>query len=397
MPSMPSTGPTGLIGPTGVIGPTGPAEVISGFAPLDLVLDPIDSPGPDRSARPRPRRPRLRRSKLLVPVLTTVAVLVGGGVYGNQAWQDHQRAVQLQQRHEHLRAEYAAGHRAFLAGDCDRAVPRFEAASDPVLEPETSGKAGTERTACAKLTFTRTVQGGPGDRVVAFMDYLDTGPGAPLQPIAAREVFALFTSSPPDKLATSQLCDRLDDVGALVLDTAAERAKGLPPVLLRCADAARKAADLDTADDLYGRLRRDYAKSTEAQTATATLAKLIVAAGKKGKHFTLPPIPAGSRDRSLGKNARVVIYNGTPGELEIALSGAASALQSAGPCSSCKVYSTPTSGRCKLSGPNITVELPAGRYAVNLRFAGAPRSTISTWTLRAGSVYTDCYYAVKGA
>ena len=43
----------------------------------------------------------------------------------------------------------------------------------------------------------------------------------PLQPIATQEAVALFTGTPPDALASIDLCNRLDALNEIVLTTPA--------------------------------------------------------------------------------------------------------------------------------------------------------------------------------
>jgi hypothetical protein len=347
---------------------------------------------------PAGRRTRgLRRPMVLVPgAVVLVAALTGGGLYGNQAWQEHQAKVRLEQAHQRLKDSYAAGHASFLTGDCKAADPKLTAVADPVLEPDLTEKAKAEQAACAKLEFTRGAAGDAAAKLVAYLDYINSGPGAPLQPVATQEAVALFTGTPADKLASGELCDRLDAVGEVVLTSDAARSKSLPGLLLRCADRALKDGDPDVAQDRYQQVRDDYGKAPEAARATTALAKLIVADGKKGAHTTVTPPPASRRDSGLGGNARLVIYNGTPQELQLTMSGPSGSIGNASACTTCKVFATASAARCAFKGSHVTLTVPAGKYAVDLRFPDEPaRPAIGSWTVRAGTVYEACFYVAK--
>lgn len=396
-PTVPISATPTLLAPPGeplTSGPasSGPASSGSLPAPTGAYAQATGATGPDA-----PRRRGFRRAKVLVPTaVVLVAGLVGGGLYGNQAWQERQERIRIEKAHQRLKDAYAAGHAAFLAGDCRTAAPQFTAVADPVLEPDLTTRAAAEKAACAKLEITRGATGDPAAKVVAYLDYIAGGPGAPLQPIATKEVVALFTGAPADTLVSVDLCNRVDAIREVVLTSDAARARSMPGLLLRCSDQALKDGDPQTAEDGYRQIRADYAKAPEAARATTSLAKLIVADGKKGEHRTVPTPLSGSRDSKLDGKVRLTIYNGTPQEMQLVVSGSTGVIGTAAACSSCKVFDTAAQAKCAFKGSHITLTVPAGKYAVDLRFPDVPiRPAIGTWTLRADRVYEACFYVAK--
>ena len=91
-----------------------------------------------------------------------------------------------------------------------------------------------------------------------------------------------------------------------------------------------------------------------------------------------------------------MLYNATPFDLQLAVNGPTATIGTAAACDTCKVFSSRSSARCTLKGPRITLTLPAGKYAVDIRYPDqGDTPSIGTWSLRAGSSYEGCFYLYK--
>ncbi len=324
-----------------------------------------------------------------------VAVLVAGaGLVA--AWQLDARAG-ARAGAARVRTAYAAGHQAYLVGDCTRAVTQFDLLlAMPDLPAQTAGAARAQRTACAGLAAVRTAAGGTDRRVLDYLTYLAADPPDPLDGVAAQDVERTLATSPVEQLATPALCARADDVVRLVTGTA-RRGVGAPRLLLACGEAARKAGDGPQALAFYDRVKAQFPTSVQATQADISAGRLRGGPRKERFALTLTtPRPAsdgsapGPADR-----ARVVVRNGAPTGLLVSLTGPGSERGSAAACPGCAVGRAGADARCPADAPAVVLDVAPGRYTARVRGTGAARAAVATWTLAAGRTVEVCVGAAR--
>lgn len=311
-------------------------------------------------------------------VSALVLVLVAGAAVGGRAL--------LQARDRAQQAEsYRAGHAAFLAGSCDRALPFLAQADRASLDPEIQRLARQDRAACQAYAAVAG-SGTEGDRLLALVTYLrqDDSP-EPLKAAGRAAARDLIATSPPERLAGLQLCYQVDSLQPVGVVTADQAEAVLPALMLPCAATLKAAKDYDGAIALTQRLRALYPKSSLAGRAERTEAKLrSQRAQVKPGALTVDPWDSEPSDRDLSGSAGFVLLNSATHDTTITFDGPESRVIRLPACKGCPDHAR----TCDAQAPSQLVVLPPGRYRVVEEILFRP--LVTTLTVRADRIFTHC-------
>jgi len=320
---------------------------------------------------------------LLVAVLGVVAV----GVYRMHARDELERAV----------AEVEA---AFQQADCarvSRAVRRVQAFDDAESTVRVSVRAGD----CADYAGLQAAARGPvRDHVMAFSSYAGPRRGPLVQAAEAQLARRLRGTTGP-ALADATTCgapERVVDGLTMTGPGSDELAAGF---LAACGDRARVRAlasrtDRAAAITFYRRVLADYPLSTARSAAERAWAGELLAAGSGSVDAELGAPTVVRRDAALGDAARLLVQNGSPGGITVALTGRRPVVVEADDCPSCAVFAGRSAARCgRHPTPAVPVLVPAGTSTALLAEPDTGYVTArGRWRLEPGVVYAICIVSV---
>lgn len=341
---------------------------------------------PSTSAAP-PAAPK-KRTPILPIALGCLGVAALGcvAILGFGWWIDNQR-----------KAAYAAGHEAYLAGDCTRAISSFDEVldSDSDLNSEEAQKASAERQECADFQAAAgsQVAGRHGEALLAYSQFQDSYPDSPLSGKVLDQAAVLFSEAAPDAIANAVVCQEADALAqrGLIPDPAAN----LPPLLFACGAQYEAAQQFTEAIAVYERVRQEFADHPVAQQVDEALARTILA---EAQTFGAGALPA---PQSLGGTgtgpAVVIIQNDSPERLSLVFNGAELRVETLEPCASCQNYTGDGPDACPEQGPIGTYTVPPGDYEVVVR--SLSDTSVSpfrgNWSLASGDEYYSCFFLVS--
>lgn len=332
-------------------------------------------------APPR-RRAGRRMSVVLVVSLALGVVLAGGGAVLLSALG---RMDSVQNSLE-----------AYIAGDCPAAVSEYEASrADPWIgDPPPADP--RQRQAVEECRQVTNVAGEDADRLTAYARLATDFGDSPIRAALRNQVAgAVRNSGALAEEADSSLCAAVLSLRAESLLPRTEAT--LPELLIKCGDllGAQDNPELQSnALDLYGDVRKNFAKAPEAPRAIAAEAKLRVdRASVYGLKYN------GYEPKRTGEAKGIVLAfrNDAPATLYVSLSGPKeSYVLEIPPCTSCEPAKTPKYA-CQTTTPTTEVKVPAGTYRVaweNIRPGAQYTPAGAIWKLTKPGRYEDCNFLV---
>lgn len=192
-------------------------------------------------------------------------------------------------------------------------------------------------------------------------------------------------------LENSAACSMLDQMRAepaIVI-----RAGFLATKTLGCAQFSEFVGDPATAATNYQWFLDNAPFDPRAVEARDGLARSLVKQAQLQGAGELPaPTPAGG---SGGNHTRVVIYNDSPEELQIVLSGPESRIEIMPASPTSDTYSLVGPPVCRTDVPVLQIEVDSGVYDVLVRAtSGGVSPFVGSWTLDAGAAYDSCFFVV---
>jgi hypothetical protein len=186
-------------------------------------------------------------------------------------------------------------------------------------------------------------------------------------------------------------CGEFDRITAM--PTLQARPGFMPNLMFMCAQTAEFFGDAATAIERYEWFLANAASDPRATSARDGLARcLILQAEASGAGELPPPTDTG---RSGSSAVEVVVYNDSPTELRIVLSGPESRIELLG--------ASPTSGEydligplsCRTDVPMLSLTVAPGEYRVLVEdTSGMVNPFTGTWTLTSGDRFASCFYIV---
>lgn len=257
--------------------------------------------------------------------------------------------------------------------------------------------------ACTDLDqlTTLSVLDGPPDELAMFLrDCMSTASAAEDMATLAELQIAFLSRLPEHAdalvveaalVGNDAACERLDEVRN---DPAiARRADFIPNIMFTCAQSAEYVEDYATAIELYQWFVDHGPADARLVTARDGLARCLIARAQQSGAGELPPPTAtGGSGSSI---ASVVIYNDSPEELRIVLSGPESRIEimPASPTSSEYDLVGPLS--CRTDVPMLELDVPAGDYQVLVESTSGGISPFTgTWNFTSGDAYSSCFFIV---
>lgn len=343
---------------------------------------------PPAAPSPAAPPPAPRKGAPLLPIALGclgVAALGCVAVLGFGWWIDNQR-----------KAAYTAGHEAYLAGDCEKAIPSFDQVleSDSDLNSDEAQKASAERQECADYQAAVGSQTARryGEALLAYSQFQDNYPDSPLSGKVLDQARALFAEAAPDAVANSVVCQEADALARRGLIP--EPTANLPPLLFACG-AQYEAAQLFTdAIAVYERLRTEFGDHPVAGQVQEALGRTILA---EAQTFGAGALPA---PQSLGGSgtgpAVVVIQNDSPERLSLVFNGPELRVETIEPCATCENFTGSGPENCPEQGPVGTYTVQPGDYDVVVR--SLSDTSVSpfrgSWSLASGDEYYSCFFLV---
>ena len=292
---------------------------------------------------------------------------------------------------------YAAGHAAYLRGDCASAIgPLTEAAgTSSSTTNDVELKARAELQECQALLAAEDLdtQGRQADAVLGYSEIVTKYPRSPLKETALASGQSLVTATPADRLATAALCGGLE---TLVAQRFVEPpADVLPPLLYECGNTYSTAGAYADALATYERFRTEFpdhelhAQVDEAY-ASATLAE---ATASGAAPLPQPESVGGSGEADL---VTVVIRNDSPERLTIVFSGPEVRVELLPACVECVRFTNEGPPECPEMGPVGRYVVAPGAYTVVVKATAGTSVTPfrGNWTLEGGTEYSECFFLV---
>lgn len=123
------------------------------------------------------------------------------------------------------------------------------------------------------------------------------------------------------------------------------------------------------------------------------MARSLIAEAQQGGAGSLPqPVDTGGSGSSL---ASVVIYNDSPEELRIVMSGPESRIEVLAASATSGEYDLVGPSSCRTDVPMLELQVPSGVYDVLVEATSGGISPFTgTWTLGRGDAYASCFYVV---
>ena len=222
--------------------------------------------------------------------------------------------------------------------------------------------------------------GAPAPRLAAslqieFLASLATHPDAPAVEAALLE-----------NTNACQLLDQMRTEPAIAI-----RSGFVATKTLTCAQFSDFVGDRDAAMTGYQWFLDNAGADPRVSIARDGLARLTHAKAREdGADIASAPERSGSSGSSL---SRVVIYNDSPNELKIVVSGPESRIEVVPASPTSSEYSTIGPLFCRTDVPSITIDLLPGTYDV-LVSGGSLNPVFGSWPLAQGAEYSTCYFVV---
>jgi hypothetical protein len=240
-----------------------------------------------------------------------------------------------------------------------------------------------------------------GDGLAVFLQGCMTTATASQDLILLADLQITFLEQYPDHLdapavelsliGNSATCDRLAELQNDVV--LAGRAGFIPTIVLTCAQTAETSQDYPAAIERYQWFIDNAPSDERFVTARDGLARSLIAQAAQSSTGSLPAPTATGRSGS--DLASVVIYNDSPEELRIVMSGPESRVEvlAASPTSSTYDQVGPLS--CRTDVPMLELDVPAGDFQVLVEATGGGIEPFSgTWHLDSRDAYTSCFFIV---
>lgn len=374
LPPTPASGPPPGPGwnpqPTG-----GPVQPAPGGATPGSRWTPQPAPGgPLPAGQAAPPR---RRSRLWLIVGVVVIVIVAAVAF--QGWQTEQT--------------YQAGHAAYLSGDCAAAVEQLSTIADG--DDDTALKAQAEVEECETLAEAQALRStDPAGATLATSEFLAKYPDGPLSTAAMAEVKAIVADTPPDDLATVDLCLQLEGLEAQGIVASGEPA--LPPLLIACGAAHESDQRYTDALVVLDRFLAEYPDHELAATAEAAFARVSIADAELSGAGSLPaPTSVGESEAGDGL-MKVVIQNDSPQSMVLVFNGPDVRVERLEPCADCEEYVGVGPEDCPEQGPVGEYVMEPGVYDVVVKASDDVSVTPfrGQWSLEPGDEYYSCFYLV---
>jgi len=243
--------------------------------------------------------------------------------------------------------------------------------------------------------------GADGDRFASFLLNCMAAAQAPEATDTLAQLQVTFLTEFPDRAEAPAVeaaltanysgCALLDDLRTT--PATSNRPGFIATMTLSCAQVAEFVQDYDSAVEWYQWFIDNAPLDERVVTANDGLARSLI---KRAQLAGAGELPAPNDTGSSGTSAvRIVIYNDSPEDLNIVMSGPESRFEfvSASPTSSTYPLVGPPS--CRTDVPVIEFDVPAGQYQVLVEAAsGSVDGFVGTWTLGRGDEYTSCFFIV---
>lgn len=186
-------------------------------------------------------------------------------------------------------------------------------------------------------------------------------------------------------------CDHLDELQADA--TIAARPGFMPTLMLACAQTAEGMQDYQAAIERFQWFVDNYPLDPRLTAAQEGLARSLIAdARQRGAGELPPPTPTG---RSGSDLVSVVIFNDSPNELRIVLSGPESRIVNVAPSPTSSTYPVVGPLTCRTDVPTIELSVKPGDYQVLVdAIDGTVRPYAGAWSLGSGATYESCFFIV---
>jgi hypothetical protein len=133
-----------------------------------------------------------------------------------------------------------------------------------------------------------------------------------------------------------------------------------------------------------------------ATAARDGLARSLIHRAAGAGAGTLPtPQPTG---RSGSAATRVVVYNDSPEQLRLVLSGPETRIEIIAASATSSVYSLVGPPTCRTDVPSLVLQLAPGEYkALVEATGGGVEEFVGTWSLTKGAAYESCFFIVSSS
>ena len=267
---------------------------------------------------------------------------------------------------------------AAVAATTVAATAPCTAVLDSLTAPGLAADPAAARTLLERCIAERSGTG--GDAADLQLEFVIRFPADPSTP-AYR---AAFTASP----SACGLADRVRTAPSLAaLDSF------LPDYHFACGQVADYVGNAAEAVAFYEEFLAIAGDDPRVPTARDGLARsLIRQAQAAGAGELPPPTPVGGSGSS---SSVAVIYNQSPHDLRVVMSGPESRIETIPACGDCTEYRLVGPLSCRSDVPQITVTVPAGTYQVMAEATdGSVSPFVGSWTLDRGDRYESCFYIV---
>lgn len=225
-----------------------------------------------------------------------------------------------------------------------------------------------------------------------------TAEGDPTE--AARLQLSLLTSLPDDVAAPAAATAILQSGQACSLLGTAQtepvllaRATFVADFTFWCAQVADISGDYSAAVERYQWFVDNAPLDERITAARDGLARALINEAESAGAGELPaPVPAGGAG---GGATDVVVYNDSPEELRIVLSGPESRIEIVPASTTSTEYSLVGPTSCRTDVPSLALELQPGEYRAMVEAtSGGVSPFVGNWTLDAGDAYESCFFVV---
>lgn len=238
-----------------------------------------------------------------------------------------------------------------------------------------------------------------GNTEAALLDYLALTKmyeDSALVDPARQKIVELFQATSTNSLATSKVCDQLENLIANQLIPALDTQ--VSQFYLTCGKTYETNKSYERAIALYEQLLRQKPDDTEAQKLETALARATVADARyQGAREIGPP----RRVTSTADGSTVVqIQNTSPRAMQITFSGPNPKFEKMESCQDCQIYQYEGPEICPGKGPVQRYTLAPGQYDIAVDLAEVPgeiiESWVADWELDEGFEYRTCFIVVHG-
>jgi tetratricopeptide (TPR) repeat protein len=156
---------------------------------------------------------------------------------------------------------YELAHSAYLAGDCESAIPIYEQvihSFNPLNVKQLKTIADAEQAECNAYQEIVAVaeQGNPGQILVSASQFVNTYPESPLATVAYNLMLDLLKKTNWEDLATPEMCSQ--PAKYLNFMSTADKQKQLPELYYACGESAYKENKWDDAVNWFKRIIIDF-------------------------------------------------------------------------------------------------------------------------------------------